>query len=105
LSAIDAVDYLVARGWSEPAAQAIAAHSGSGPPETMVPHARLGNFHDWCGMVERRRDYATSALAFLDYEFRDSFHGLGADLTKATTATEAAAAIAPYWGRGVPADA
>jgi hypothetical protein len=95
----EAADYLVGRGWSEPAARAIEAHAGDGPPDTMIPHARLGNFHDWCGMVERRRDYVTSALAFLDYEFRDSFEGLGRELSAAASVDEAAKAIAPYWGR------
>jgi hypothetical protein len=101
LSAIDAVDYLVARGWPEPAAHAISAHAGSGSPDTMIPYARQGLFHDWCGMVERRRDYVTSALAFLDYEFRDSFEGLGRELSAAATVDEAAKAIAPYWGRKI----
>lgn len=96
---VSAVEYLEQRGWTPTAAQAIAAHAGSGPPESMIPPSRLGLFSDWCSMMERRKDYATSGLAFLDYEFRDSYQGLGRELAAAKTVTEAYAAAAPYWGR------
>lgn len=94
-----AATYLVNKGWPEVAAQAIVGHSGVAPTRSMVPSARWERYVDWASASAKNLNYPSAALAFIDYELRNSFHGLGTDLMKATHLDTAMAAIAHYWGR------
>jgi hypothetical protein len=96
-----AATYLVGKGWPQLAAQAIVAHSGVAPTKSMIPASRWERYVDWVSSVERNVNYPSAALAYLDYELRNSFESLGTELRKATRLDTALAAIAPYWGRPV----
>lgn len=95
-------EYLVGRGWSQCAADGIAAwldldgdrlNIGCWPPE------RHGQMRDWCGMHERNVTYVTSQLAYLDYALRNTHAQIGLDLDAATTSEAAMAAARPYFNR------
>jgi hypothetical protein len=96
----DCISYLVSsKGWSEPAARGIVAHLDLSSTRSMVPTARWDRYCDHCSSLERSKEYISSALAFLDYELRNSFERVGRALDKATTAEAAAAEVAAYFGR------
>jgi hypothetical protein len=44
-------------------------------------------------------NYPSAALAYLDYELRNSYQSLGTELRKAQHIDTAMSAIACYWGR------
>jgi hypothetical protein len=88
----DAAAYLENRGWPEHAARAVANSIDAGK----WSEERLGRFHDFCSSNERNRAYATSTLAFVDWELRNNYEAIGRDLDAATTYEDAQEALAPY---------
>jgi hypothetical protein len=88
----DAAAYLENRGWPEHAARAVANSIDAGK----WSKERLGRFHDFCSMNERNRAYATSTLAFVDWELRNNYEGIGRELDAATTYEAALKSLTPY---------
>jgi hypothetical protein len=95
----ECITYLKRLGWGPEAAQGIVAHLDTESTRGMIPTDRWGLFCDWASAHERKREYHSTALAFLDYELRNPREAIGRELDKAKTQADAAAAVAPYFGR------
>jgi hypothetical protein len=74
---IEPTQYFTKKGWSELAARGIATYLGGDTPQMIVPPKRWGLYRDWASAHERNADYVSTAWAFVDFELRNAFHGIG----------------------------
>ncbi|MGH6792841.1 MAG: hypothetical protein ACRECF_08900 [Methyloceanibacter sp.] len=85
-------------GWTREQAGGVIANIDL-PPWDADTAWRADLLHDWCLASERDKHALGSQLAFMDYEFRNTFADLGKNLLAAETVKEAADAIRPYTER------
>jgi hypothetical protein len=93
-------EYLENKGWSATAAAGIVDHLSL---SDLLPlnicrwqGGRFGKMADWCSASERDPTLLESQLDYLDYDLRNAYHKVGAEIGAATSAAEARKAFAPY---------
>ena len=87
--------YLLGKGWSSVAADAI-LHAAD-QSKQVIPTCRWSLCKDWASANERNHKYLSVALAFVTHEFQNVFEPIGKDLRGATTEEKAREIVDQYF--------